>query len=360
MQRNRALDGLRGVAVVMVFLLHHNYLNLGWMGVDVFFALSGFLITSILRRMREDEHYWGEFWIKRVTRILPPLILTIIIVPVFRLHSSAAQLAAYVFSLGDYLAYARPNYQTLQSLWSLAVEEHFYIVWPFAVRFMRRMPLIQLISVVLLLESILRAAVSLHHSRAFDLVYYTTPFRLDGLLLGALLAVLFESPGKKAIIGRFSALTGIGVAIVYIGMRLAFGLRFTRAANSSVLYNLGVYPLVSLGCTALVAYVLTHGDSIPARLLSSRPIVFLGSISYGLYLYQVPILEIVVRATGLSSRQAVFIDLPLTIFLSWLSFKFYEQPLVIWGKRKAAEMRTLAESQRGNEAATTAECTGQL
>ena len=138
----------------MVFLLHHNYLNMGWMGVDVFFALSGFLNTSILRRMREDEHYWGEFWIKRMTRILPPLVLTIMLVPVFRLHSSAVQLAAYVLSLGDYLAYARPNYETLQSLWSLAVEEHFYMFWPFAVRFMPKTRLIQLTAMLLLLESI--------------------------------------------------------------------------------------------------------------------------------------------------------------------------------------------------------------
>ena len=115
MQRNLPLDGLRGVAVLMVFLLHHNYLNMGWMGVDVFFALSGFLITSILRRTREDERYWGEFWIKRVTRILPPLLLTIALVPIFGLHSNAGQLAAYVFSLGDYMAYSRPHYETLRS-----------------------------------------------------------------------------------------------------------------------------------------------------------------------------------------------------------------------------------------------------
>jgi peptidoglycan/LPS O-acetylase OafA/YrhL len=348
MQRNLALDGLRGVAVLMVVLYHHSHLNMGWMGVDIFFALSGFLITSILRRTREDEQYWGEFWIKRTTRILPPLFLTILLVSVFELRSGV-QLAAYVFSLGDYLAYARPNYETLRPLWSLAVEEHFYIVWPFAVRFMRKMPLIQLIAGLLLLESILRAAVSIHH-QAFSLVYYTTPFRLDGLLVGALLAVLFESPKKKAIIGRFSAPAAVGLAVVYIGMRLGFGLRFTKDANSSLLYNLGVYPLIALGCAALVAYVLTHGESVLTRLLSSRPIVFLGSISYGVYLYQVPIREIVTCVTGLSIRHAFFIDLPLTILLSWVSFKFYEEPLLIWGKRKAQAMRRSVESQSGSHA----------
>ena len=346
MQRNLPLDGLRGVAVLMVFLLHHDYLNMGWMGVDVFFALSGFLITSILRRMREDQHYWGEFWIKRVTRILPPLLVTILIVPVFRLHSSAAQLAAYVFSLGDYLAYARPKYETLQSLWSLSVEEHFYIVWPFAVRFMRKIALLYLIAALLLLESVLRAAVSIHH-HAFMLIYYTTPFRLDGLLIGAMLAVLFESSGKKAIIGRFSAATAVGLAVAYTGLRVGFGLRFTKDANSSIFYNLSVYPLVALGSAALVAYVLTHSESVSARLLSSRPVVFLGSISYGLYPYQVPIREIVTHATGMTNRHAFFIDLPLTILFSWLSFKFYELPLVDWGKKKAQTMRLTVELRTG-------------
>jgi peptidoglycan/LPS O-acetylase OafA/YrhL len=334
MPRNLSLDGLRGVAVFMVLLLHHNYLNVGWMGVDVFFALSGFLITSILRRMREDEHYWAQFWIKRGTRILPPLVLTIALVPVFRLHSSAGQLAAYALSLGDYLTYARPHYETLAPLWSLAVEEHFYLAWPFAVRFMNRRSLLHLIGALLLLESILRAAVSIHH-RSFSLVYYTTPFRLDGLLFGSLLAVLFESPSKKEVIGRFSASIAVALAAVYIGMRVGLGLRFTKDANSGMLYNLAAYPLVALGCAALLAYVLTHGESVCVRLLSFGPVVFLGSISYGVYLYQVPIKQIVTRATGLTNRHAFFVDLPLTIFFSWMSFKFYERPFVIWGKKRA-------------------------
>jgi peptidoglycan/LPS O-acetylase OafA/YrhL len=313
MPRNLALDGLRGVAVFMVILLHHNYLNVGWMGVDVFFALSGFLITSILRRMRADEHYWADFWIKRGTRILPPLILTIAMVP-------------------------RPHYETLAPLWSLAVEEHFYIVWPFAVRFMSRASLLHLIGALLLLESILRAAVSIHH-RSFSLVYYTTPFRLDGLLLGSLLAVSLESPAKKVAIGRFSASTAVGLAAVYIGMRVGLGLSFTKDANSSILYNVAVYPLVALGCAALVAYVLTHGESICARLLSFRPVVFLGSISYGVYLYQVPIKQIVTRWTGWTNRHAFFLDFPLTILFSWISFKVYERPFMVWGKRRLLALR---------------------
>lgn len=137
-------------------------------------------------------------------------------------------------------------------------------------------------------------------------------------------------------------------------MRVGFGLRFTKDANSSMLYNLGVYPLVALGCAALVAYVLTHGESVPARLLSSRPVVFLGSISYGVYLYQVPFREIVTRVTGLSNRQALFIELPLTVLLSWVSFKFYEYPLIVWGTRKAEAMRRSLESKRGKDAITNA------
>jgi len=340
MQRSLSLDGLRGVAVLMVLLLHHNYLNMGWMGVDVFFALSGFLITSILRRMRVDEHYWREFWIKRVTRIFPPLILTIVLVPVFQLNSNAAQLAAYVLSLGDYLAYARPD-ETLQPLWSLAVEEHFYIVWPFAVRFMSHTSLVYLVALVLLLETVMRTAVSIDQ-QAFTLVYYTTPFRLDGLLIGSLTAVLFESSQWRSVVGRLSAPTAVGAAVIYIGMRIGFGLRFTKDATNGMLYNVGAYPLVALGCGALVAYVLTHGESALTRFLSSRLIVFVGSISYGVYLYQVPIREIVTRATGLTNRHAFFIDLPLSILISWVSFKFYERPLVVWGQRKAQAMRKSA------------------
>jgi len=93
------LDGLRGVAVFMVLLLHHQLLDIGWMGVDLFFVLSGLLITRILRKESNKPNYWRNFYIKRATRILPPFLLLIGIVALCVSQTSLVGLLGYTFSL---------------------------------------------------------------------------------------------------------------------------------------------------------------------------------------------------------------------------------------------------------------------
>jgi len=335
--RQPSLDGLRGIAVTLVFFYHHNLLNIGWAGVELFFVLSGFLITAILRQTRDDGHFWKEFWIKRATRIVPPLIPLLLVVILFD-HTVVAWIPAYLLSLGDLIAYIRPKYQVTRPLWSLAVEEHFYLLWPFAVRFLKRCWLLVILVLIIVAEPTLRGFV-VTRVPDWELVYFLTPFRLDGISLGCLLALATESSSARKLLARFSGPCLVLAAAVFAGLRLLLGLRFSRGNGS--FYNAAAYSLIALLAFFLIANLLTRTGSIAARVLAWRPLVFLGTISYGLYLYQNMCRDLIMRIPGIPSHDVAWLSAPLTVLTAWLSFAFYEKPLILWGKGKARNYRTL-------------------
>jgi peptidoglycan/LPS O-acetylase OafA/YrhL len=332
--RNRSLDGLRGVAVLLVLLYHHHCLNSGWIGVDLFFVLSGYLITSILRRTRTDEFFWHGFWIKRFTRILPPFLLLLLVTALLRFRLSWLQALAYLLSFGDVMAYVRPTFEPLRPLWSLAIEEHFYIFWPIAVRIFPRRILVYILLTLLALEPILRAFASLFRP-GWELVYFLTPFRLDGLALGCLLSLGLELPSHSDLIRKWSGLATALFILTWFCFRLFYGHGFTRD-NPTVIYNSICYSLISLIAVSCIGYLIANPKSICARALSWRPLVFTGVISYGLYLYQVLMRETMTRTWHLTDREAFWIDTPITFLIAWLSFRFYERPIIAWGKTRAA------------------------
>jgi peptidoglycan/LPS O-acetylase OafA/YrhL len=333
-RRNLSLDGLRGIAVLLVLLHHHGFMNAGWMGVDLFFVLSGYLITSILRRTRTDKFFWREFWTKRFTRILPPFLLLLLMTSLLGFSSSWLQVLGYLTSFGDVLAYVRPTFQPLRQLWSLAVEEHFYIIWPFAVRLLPRRSLVFILVSLVAVEPVVRGIASVFFHN-WDFVYFLTPFRLDGLALGSLLSLGLESPRDTDLIRKWSGLATVLFVIMWFVLRLSLGLRFTRD-NPTAIYNGACYSLVSLVASSLIAYLISHPRSIVVRLLAWKPLVFTGVISYGLYLYQVLVMEMLIRKWHIPAEMVFWIDTPIIFLLAWLSFAFYERPLIRWGKTKSA------------------------
>jgi hypothetical protein len=228
--RNLALDGVRGVAILAVLFFHHHLLNSGWIGVDLFFVLSGYLITGILRRDREKPHYWECFYVKRATRILPPVLL-LLIVWAAHLHVSATSLLWYFLFLGNFANTSSHAIDKLAFVWSLAVEEHFYLFFPFAVRFMQRQALVRLLIATLCVEPLLRYGATSYLTGHLS-IYYWTFFRLDGLAMGALLAIVLEDAyGRMAqAVGR--SLRGdpnrdLRTACRALSSRLHPGSRFT-------------------------------------------------------------------------------------------------------------------------------------
>jgi peptidoglycan/LPS O-acetylase OafA/YrhL len=327
---------------MMVFVYHHGLLNSGWAGVDVFFVLSGFLITNILRRTRHDAFFWREFWIKRATRILPPYLLVILLLVLFAVPLSLQQFVAYSLSLGDVMAYLRPTFESLRPLWSLAVEEHFYLLWPFAVRRLSRRSLLTLLCAILFIEPLLRA-VAWQSTHDWQFLYFLTPFRLDGLSLGSLLAILFESPATTRRLTRWSGLGMISLAACWAVLRLTLGDRFTRG-HSGMTYSAVCYSLVALIAACALAYIVSHPQSPASRILALRPLVFVGTISYGAYLYQVPLRDALLHAAPGMGRLVMPVNAVMTIALSALSFYGYERPVVAWGRRRTSALRAPAMS----------------
>jgi peptidoglycan/LPS O-acetylase OafA/YrhL len=338
-----SLDGLRGVAVLLVLGCHHLILNGGYMGVDLFFVLSGYLITTILRSSRHDAVYWKPFWIKRATRILPPFLLLLLLTSLLGFSSTIWQFVAYVFSFGDVMAYLRSHFEPLQPLWSLAVEEHFYLVWPFAVRSLQRRTLVLVLTILLVVEPLLRAIVSLYTPN-WQVVYFLTPFRIDGLCWGALLALTMERVEDTERIRVWALPTLVASSAAWLLLRVVLGVRFTRD-HPGWEYSSANYSLLALFSVSLITFLLNYPRSFVSRLFSWRVLTWIGKISYGMYLYQVLIRCVAGRYLGWGDRKLILIDLPVTILVSWISFRFFEQPIIQWGRNFARSFRpTRSES----------------
>ena len=334
-RRIEQLDGVRALAIGLVLAVHVGLFSSGWVGVLIFFVLSGFLITGILRRTRSDYAFWAPFYIRRATRILPPLVLTIIGATLC-FHIGWNLIAYYVFFLanvGETLH--RGESGPLGVLWSLAIEEHFYLLWPFAVRYLQRQHLIQLAVFILIGEPILRGfATPLFHS--FWPIYFLTPFQLDGLAIGSLLSLLIEDDKIAACIGKWSGRSTL--ACLAAGGLLCLQPNFARSANS-VLFNSIGYSLIVLTAASFIAYLLLVPDKLLLKLFANRWMVFIGVVSYGIYLFH-PLTLYVFEASAqrLGFKHLRVFAPPailLSILLSWLSFKFYEKPIIEYGRSRA-------------------------
>ena len=212
------LDGFRAIAVLMVFAHHLFYgwptpalsstprviravLGRGWLGVDLFFVLSGFLITGILIDSREGEHYFRNFYTRRILRIVP-LYLTCILIMYFGYPRAGAYFRLSLLYLANFSYFFGVKVPHGPGVfWSLAIEEHFYLLWPLVVRFLNRFWLLLLTAVIVFGTPILRG-VCAHAgmSPEFEIYPYSF-FRFDGLALGAMLAIVGAIPLLLSVIG---------------------------------------------------------------------------------------------------------------------------------------------------------------
>lgn len=329
--RIRSWDGVRAVAILLVFSEHAFGLKMGWAGVDLFFVLSGLLITRILRQDRDTPRYWSRFYMKRAARILPPL-LVLFFVSAFYPVPRALWLGV-IFFASNFVRLLFPDAHTpVLITWSLAIEEQFYLLWPFAVRFLSTRQLIRLLIAILVMEPLLRGIVT-PFTHSWEPTYYLTPFRIDGLALGSLIALLLENERAKSRITSLAAPIFFASMACLLGGMALFPL-FRRPANSIVFNSLG-YSLVILASASLICYTLLHENATVTKILSLRALTVLGTISYGVYLYHGLFIEhVTVHGHPLASSLLAFAA--VTTYC-WFSFKFYEQPIIRWGHRVVKE-----------------------
>jgi peptidoglycan/LPS O-acetylase OafA/YrhL len=283
------LDGLRGLAIALVLLYHcHNRLESshldvfarwGWVGVNLFFVLSGFLITGIITDSRDDPHFFRNFYARRGLRIWPVylllLLLNFFVVPFafgsfwWAVHEMrSAPWTHYIFFIQNLLFAAMPG--TLGPTWSLAIEEQFYVFWAPVARFARNSVLLRLLIAVFVASPFIRLANTGFLTEVHTLTH------LDGLALGSLIALavrMFEF-GRSSW-KRFAA-AGLG-----LGLSGAVLMQFHGSAFTDSLLALG------FGGMLVSALLVSGSRNWYSRFLKWRPLKYLGTVSYGLYLIHI-------------------------------------------------------------------------
>ncbi|HZL26435.1 MAG TPA: acyltransferase [Acidobacteriaceae bacterium] len=367
-----ALDGIRAAAFLLVFLQHYMWLAWGWSGVNFFFVLSGFLITGILIDTRDRPHRIRNFYVRRTLRIFPLyygiLLFLLLLTPLLHWRWSWHWLAWPLY-LGNFLPFLKPTpfhshewmdvFGDLRGLptlylghfWSLCVEEQFYLIWPWIVFRVRSTRTILWICAITVVADPLLRVLTLHHAPGWmldsDLLYRATPFQLDSLLLGALLAVLWRGEHRRLlfVVARVVAVLCTIAAIGY----LAATLHPTKPHFFSRIFSAAyVYPewhhtwgltFINVYAAALIVCALVPG-SFAYRLFHLSGMRWVGRISYGAYVFHdIPHLlydGLVKRmvhhypwSARLDPRLLIpFIALVSTLLIARLSYRFFETPFL--------------------------------
>ena len=342
-----ALDGLRALSVIAVILYHAgiHWIPGGFIGVEVFFVVSGFLITSL---MIDEQHASGkvslkQFWIRRARRLLPALFTMLVaslVTVTFFAKDSAPDFRQDVLPALGYFSnwwqiyfvdtpyFAANSLPMLRHLWSLAVEEQWYVLWPIAFVFIlgnKRIP--RWISAVVI--GLLAAGVMTGTALAFiadnetriNFLYLSTITRSSGLLLGAALACVWH-PWKKAVV-RFAKVRSGFADVLALGALATLGYisAFIHVADEQL--YMGGLAAATVASAVIIAVVVRSGKSLVKRVLSFPLLVEVGRRSYGLYLWHWPIF--VVAGARLSSIRLAY-ALTATVIINEFVYQFIETP----------------------------------
>ncbi len=351
-----ALDGLRGLAIGLVLYVHAFHLlqpvtlgdqgwpwllqrlsRSGWLGVDLFFVVSGYLITTILLRVRESGLSMRGFWMRRALRIMPLFYLYLLVVfggvalirgvagqPNFAKGIDFGLIPYYVAYLANLATALRgwPD-NVLVALWSLAIEEQFYLVWPILMLLLRPKTMVKVCLILAVASPIFRFAVFHRYSNAA--AYVLTPCRVDGIALGALAAILLSMPQYHHRLVAWSYRLRWPAVLSFA---IVYGL---ASVNEPVWLALGVS--VANVAFAIATTVAVHSVGAWRRILCSRPLLWLGQRCYGLYMWH--LLVGVLLRNAIAPEQVA--ARPLLWMFGWLlataavaeaSWRYFEAPIL--------------------------------
>ncbi|MCB9227994.1 MAG: acyltransferase [Deltaproteobacteria bacterium] len=344
------IDGIRAIAVLAVVIYHAfpDILPGGFIGVDVFFVISGYLISGIIiSEIKEDRFSILNFYDRRIRRIFPALFalvsavmlmgwLTLIPVIEFReLSQSVSSVALFLSNMyfwykTDYFSQAA-ELKPLLHTWSLAVEEQFYIIWPLFLAFLFRKTGKKGITAGILSFLLLSLAISLILTKADpSAAFYMAPSRFWELAAGGILAIGINKlpfPEKVRGASQILAFSGIILSFLFIDDQAIFP---------------GFVAIIPVTCTMLLIRAGTDGQHFIRRLLSSKPFVMTGKISYSLYLWHWPLLafaRIYHPDHEVMAKPAILL---FTFFISVLSWKYIETPFRKSKKTNSSGYKSLA------------------
>jgi peptidoglycan/LPS O-acetylase OafA/YrhL len=358
-----SLDGVRGVAIGLVLLVHLLWANTqtgqhlmdfigkvrtaGWVGVDLFFALSGFLITGILFDTLQSDHYFKNFYARRILRIFP-LYYGVLLILFAVLHPSTFAQGRPLYILLAYLQNTPLWWHGITSgltidltghLWSLAVEEQFYLVWPILIFLIRDRRKLLWTALALAALAPITRAILLAHGASFDATYKLTICRADSLLSGAWLALIVRG-NLRAKVLRYAA--PVFALALFLCAAIAWKTgNFDWQINRAI--NLYGYSVIAIGSTAFIGMSLRPG-TLTVTVMRLNFLRFLGKYSYGIYIFHQIIFALVqitiapILHAHIQSKFLFHLILPIavlciTIPLAWFSYNFYEQPFLKLKKR---------------------------
>lgn len=356
-----ALDGVRGLAILAVLVFHFVapanpqgtvddvitwLFSYGALGVDLFFVLSGFLITGILYDSRTDPAYFRNFYMRRVLRIFPLYygvlaILFFVLPAIPALHGTEIaalrndQAWAWLYGVNIFMAiHGSWGLSYIEHFWSLAVEEQFYLVWPLVVWLLAAKPRVFLtFSLAVAAASFAgRIVASLLGASAISITVLT-PFQLDALALGGFFAVYLRQPGGAAGVRHCifpMTIAGVGLLILQFAVR-----HFSGYGNAVLALRSGAFHI-------LLAALLLEALGAPpssgwSRFFRSRPMALLGKYSYGIYVYhhflsryftkhdtQLALASVIGSRLGALVIQAL-IGMAVSMAVAWLSYEYFEK-----------------------------------
>lgn len=305
--RSPALDGLRGIAILFVLLVHLPALRTSlagepflaalagqlWIGVDIFFVLSGFLITRILLKSQDRDDYFRRFYLRRVLRILPAYLTTLVLIGLSAYFLYPQRFPEFLQALPQHLLFVQ-NWQivddgdwthggALRHLWSLAIEEQFYLIWPLLIWLTPKSLLVRTCVALAAMALGLKFALWMLQAPVIS-IYAFTPARLDGFAAGALVAIL-----PITLIHRWAAPAGRLLAVTATALPVCMVLTAGTGPSHAafVLTSLFATAATTLLLLLLAAHRLPR---IALNLLEQPGLRWLGVHSYGIYLLHLPVM----------------------------------------------------------------------
>ncbi|HVT75693.1 MAG TPA: acyltransferase [Acidimicrobiales bacterium] len=339
--RRTALDGIRGLAVAAVVALHAGIgVKGGYLGVQIFFVLSGFVITAVL--LEEARETGGislrQFYLRRVLRLLPALVAVLAFVAAYSLlfpghaprHQVARAEAGALFYVVNWVyIHVGSKPYLLVHTWSLSIEEQFYLLWPpivvaLALRGGRYRRLAQVALVGVAASTAVRWVLIAHGAR-LDRVYLGTDTRVDALLMGCAVAIACYAgwmPRRRATLAALRIASFVGAAVV-IAACLWWG-------RPGVLHYHGLgLSFIALCTAAIIAAVVVMPAGVMPRVLSWSPLTELGKISYGLYLWHLPLFVMFRNAFPHTTNWiAVPLMTVIAVGVSLVSYHYIEEPFL--------------------------------
>ncbi|MFN8413294.1 MAG: acyltransferase [Anaerolineales bacterium] len=363
----KELDGLRGLAVLLVIAYHifskaayfidHPLLlfisrltAVGWVGVDIFFTLSGFLITSILLKVKGQPGYFKNFYARRTLRIFPLYIVGVSAIIVLMssnsdvisaVHNLIKALPFFVFYTQNWLMVFSgiPVRAYLGITWSLAVEEQFYLLWPWVVHYFEQRKLIYMALGFILVSMLFRAVgvfLWKNTSQAVDFFYYSSFTRFEEAMIGSVLAISLTYEDLKKKISQYAFPLFTASLVSFLFLCLISYPNNPHPFGVNIPLTISGYTLSSLFTAALISIFVLHPErTVLHRIFQSQILVFFAKYSYSMYLFHMTIalvLKDILWNTGLLGWKAYFLYIFLVYFLTtilaMLTWHLFEEKIL--------------------------------